>query len=71
MNKEQEIEEFMPYENEDNELLLQIFRSLLITKMEKKLKLLNIETATSEMDYCQILGYTSCLRDCIEIIKNT
>jgi len=69
--KEQEMEEFTPYENEDNELVMSLLRSIILAKLEKKLKSISVESASTEENYCQVLGFVEGLKYAIETVKNS
>ncbi len=71
MNKEQEIEEYEPFENEDNELILDLQKSLILTKLQKKIDSFSTDNASTEFDFCELSGFVKGLKYCVEIIKNT
>lgn len=66
MNKEQ-IEE----KEEVDYATLDMYKILLQTKLQRKLDSLNVESASTEANYCQILGFSEGIKFCLETIKNT
>lgn len=71
MNKEQEIEEpYQPFENEDNMIVIDLYRSILVEKLKKLQKAINVGTG-DEYDYCSKSSEFQTYTKIINIIKST